>query len=68
MEEKMLKINHNLKVAQDREKIYAEKGITHEEFKVGDHVLLKVKSNISSLKLGNYSKLATRYCGSLEIP
>jgi hypothetical protein len=37
------------------------------EFKVGDHVLLKVKSNKSSLKLGNYSKLAARYCGPFEI-
>jgi hypothetical protein len=34
---------------------------------VGDHVFLKVKSNRSSLKLGNYSKLATKYCGSFEI-
>jgi hypothetical protein len=34
---------------------------------VGDHVLLKVKTNKSSLKLGNCSKLAARYCGSFEI-
>jgi hypothetical protein len=38
MEEKMLKIKQNLKVAQDRQKIYADKGRTHREFKVGDHV------------------------------
>jgi hypothetical protein len=34
---------------------------------VGDHVLLKVKANISSLKLGNCSKLAAGFCGSFEI-
>jgi hypothetical protein len=34
---------------------------------VGDHVFLKVKPNISSLKLENYSKLAARYCGPFEI-
>ena len=34
---------------------------------MGDHVFLKVKANISSLKLGNCSKLAARYCGSFEI-
>jgi hypothetical protein len=34
---------------------------------VGDHVFLKVKSNRSSLKLGNYSKLVAIYCGSFEI-
>jgi hypothetical protein len=67
MEEKMLKIKKNLKVAQDRQKIYVDKGITHREFKVGDHVFLKVKANKSSLKLGNCLKLATRYYGPFEI-
>jgi hypothetical protein len=67
MEEKMMKIKQNLKVSQDRKKIYDDKGITHKEFKVGDYVFLKLKSNRSSLKLGNCSKLATRYCGPFEI-
>jgi hypothetical protein len=67
MEEKMSKIKHNLKVAQDKQKIYVDKGRTHEEFKVGDHVFLKVKANKRSLKLGNCSKLVARYCGSFEI-
>ena len=53
MEDKMLKIKQNLKVAQDRKKIYANKNRTHRDFKVGDHVFLKVKANKSSLKLGN---------------
>jgi hypothetical protein len=34
---------------------------------VGDHVFLKVKANKSSLKLGKYSKLEARYCGSFEV-
>jgi hypothetical protein len=34
---------------------------------VGDHVLLKVKANKSSMKLGNCSKLAAHYCGMFEI-
>jgi hypothetical protein len=67
MEEKMLKIRQNLKVAQDRKKNYVDKGRTNREFKVGDHVFLKVNSNRSSLKFGNCSKLATHYCGSFEI-
>ena len=37
-EEQMLKIKQNLSVAQDRQKSYADKGRTHREFKVGDHV------------------------------
>jgi hypothetical protein len=48
------------------QKIYVDKGITPKEFKVGDHVFLKVKDNKSSLKLGNSSKLVARYCGPFE--
>jgi hypothetical protein len=36
-------------------------------FKVGDHIILKVKSRGSSLKLRNCSKLVARYCGPFEI-
>jgi hypothetical protein len=67
MEEQMLKIKKNLKASQDRKKSYDDKNITHREFKVGEHVFLKVKANRSSLKLGNCSKLAARYCGPFEI-
>jgi hypothetical protein len=67
MEEQLLKIKQNLKVAQDRRKSYSDKGRIHKEFKVGDHVFLKVKANRSSVKLGNCSKLAARYCGPFEI-
>jgi hypothetical protein len=67
MEEKMLKIKQNLKASQDRKKSYADRGRTHKEFKVGDHVFLKVKANRSSMKLGNCSKLETHSCGSFEI-
>jgi hypothetical protein len=62
-----MKIKNNLKPTQDSKKNYVDKGRTYREFKVGDHVFLKVKAKRSSLKLGNYSKLATRYCGPIEI-
>jgi hypothetical protein len=67
MEEKLLKIKQNLKATQDMQKSYSDKGRTHRDFKVGDHVFLKVKAIRSSLKLGNCSKLATKYCGPFEI-
>jgi hypothetical protein len=67
MEEHMVKIRHNLKDAQDRQKRCIDKGRIHREFKVGDHVFLKVKSRRSSLELGNCSKLAAHYCGPFEI-
>jgi hypothetical protein len=67
MEEQMLKIKQNLKAAQDKKKSYADKNRNHRQFKVGDHVFMKVKAKISSLKLGSCSKLATRFCGPFEI-
>jgi hypothetical protein len=59
MEEKMLKMKQNLKSSQDRQKIYDDKGRNHREFKVVVHVFLKVKANKISLKLRNWSKLAS---------
>jgi hypothetical protein len=67
MEDQMIKIKQNLKVAQDRQKIYADKNRTHREFKVADHVFLKVKANRSSLKLGSCAKLAAIFCGPFEM-
>jgi hypothetical protein len=63
----MLKIKKFLKVAQDRQKSYADKNRIHKEFKVGDHVFLKLKANRSSLKLGSCTKLAAKFCGPFEI-
>jgi hypothetical protein len=67
MEDQMIIIKLNLKATQDREKSYAHKNRTHREFKVSDHVFLKVKTNRSSLKLGSCTKLAARYCRPFEI-
>jgi hypothetical protein len=67
MEDQMIKIKQNLKSSQDRQKIYADKNKTHREFKVGDQVFLKVKANMSSLKLGSCAKLAAIFCGPFEI-
>jgi hypothetical protein len=56
-----------LKVAQDMQKIYADRNNVFRDFKVGDHVFLKVKAKRSSLRLGSCPKLAARYCGPFEI-
>jgi len=42
MEEHMINIRKNLKVSQDRKKSYADKDEAHREFRVGEHVFLKV--------------------------
>jgi hypothetical protein len=65
MEEKMVKIKQNLKVTQDMKKSYADKGRTPREFKMGEHVFLKVKPKKSSLKLGSCTKLANEILWSI---
>jgi hypothetical protein len=67
MEDQMVKIKQNLKATKDRQKSYADKNMTTTKFKVGEHVLLKVELEKSSLKLGSCTKLATRFCGPFEI-
>jgi hypothetical protein len=67
MKEKMAKIRQNLKVAQDQQNSYAGRKRKNREFKVGQHVFLKVKSKRRSLKLGSFPKLAVRYYGPFEI-
>jgi len=57
------KVKNNLKVAQDRQKSYANLKQVHKEFEVGEHVFLKVKPKKSTLRLGSYPKLAPRYYG-----
>jgi hypothetical protein len=67
MEDQVVKIKQNLKAAQDRHKVYADKNKTNREFKAGEHVILKVKPKKSSLKLGSCTKLVARFCGLFEI-
>ena len=67
MEKEVIKIKQNLKVAQDRQKSYANKHRVNREFSVGDHVYLKVREKKSSLKLGSCAKMSPRYCGPFEV-
>jgi hypothetical protein len=59
MENQMVRIRKNLKATQDRQKIYADNNRTTREFKVGEHVILKVNPKKSYLKLGSCTKLAS---------
>jgi hypothetical protein len=67
MERMVKRVQQNLKEAQDRQKSYADLKRRHQEFQIGEHVYLKVKARRSSLKLGNCSKLAPRFCGPFDI-
>ena len=53
MEDQMVKIKQNLKVAQDKKKICIDQNRIIRQFQDGDHVFLKVRSKKSSLNLGN---------------
>ena len=48
-------------------KRYTDLKRTPREFQVGDHVYIKVKAKKSTLILGKYKKLTSRYCGPFEI-
>jgi hypothetical protein len=63
----MVNIKRNLKASQDRQIFYADKNKTAREFKVGEHVLLKVKPKKRSLKLGSCTKLVAIFYGPFEI-
>ena len=67
MEQEVVKIRQNLKVAQERQKSYADKHRKNREFSVGDHVYLRVRESKSSLKLGSCANLSPRYCGPFEV-
>ena len=67
MEQEVVKIRQNLKAAQDRQKIYADKHSMNIEFSIGDRVYLRVRAKKSSLKLGSCAKLSPRYCGSFKV-
>ena len=54
MEEQMTRIKHNLKVSQDRKKIYADKNTVFRYFRAGENVFLKVKEKRSSIRLGSF--------------
>jgi hypothetical protein len=67
MEQQVIQIKQNLKVAQDRQKIYAFRKRTPREFKIGDHVYIRVRPRKISLRMGACAKMAPRYYGPFEI-
>ena len=62
IEQQVIQIRQNLKIAQDRQKSYANLKRTPREFKAGDHVYLRVRLRRSSLRMEACAKLASRYC------
>ncbi|GJS34814.1 reverse transcriptase domain-containing protein [Tanacetum coccineum] len=65
--EKISQIKERLKTARDRQKSYADKRRKPLEFKVGDHVMLKVAPWKGVVHFGKKGKLAPRFVGPFEI-
>ena len=66
-EEKVKVIQTNLKVAQSRQKSYADKRRDPLQFKVGDFVYLRVSPTRGVQRFGIKGKLAPRYIEPFEI-
>eukprot|EP00253_Pinus_taeda_P023292 PITA_23292 len=67
MEEMVKKVRANLKVAQDRQKSYADRKRNFKEFQVGEHVYVRIRAKKSTLQWSGCTKLAPRFCGPFQI-
>nr|GEW11311.1 hypothetical protein [Tanacetum cinerariifolium] len=65
--DKIVQIKERLKVAQDRQKSYADKCQKPLEFNVSDKVLLKVSPRKGVVRFGKRSKLSPIYVGPFDI-
>ena len=65
--EKVDLIRKCLLTAQSRQKSYVDRWRRPLEFKVGDHVFLKVMPKRGVVKFGKRGKLSLRYIGPFEI-
>ena len=66
-EEQVRLIQTNLKIAQSRQKSYADKRSSPLVFEVGDHVYLRVSPWKGVQRFGVRGKLAPRYIGPYRI-
>jgi hypothetical protein len=66
-EEKVQQIQANILAAQSRQKSYTDKRRSPLEFKVGDHVYLRVSPMKGVRRFGIKGKLAPRYIGPYPI-
>eukprot|EP00253_Pinus_taeda_P028795 PITA_28795 len=67
MEQMVKKVRANLKVAQDRQKSYADRKRNFKEFQVGEHVYVIIQEKKSTLQWSGCAKLAPHFCGHFQI-
>eukprot|EP00253_Pinus_taeda_P008729 PITA_08729 len=67
MEVMVKKVRANLKMAQDRQKNFADRKRTSKEYQVGKHVYIRIRARKSTLQWNACAKLAPRFCGPFQI-
>jgi hypothetical protein len=66
-EENIKMVQENLKIAQSRQRSYADRRRRELSFEVGDYVYLKVSPTRGVRRFGVKGKLAPRYVGPYQI-
>jgi len=66
-QEIITRVREKLRAAQDKQKSYADVRRRPLQFRVGDHVFLKVSPLKGSVRFGQKGKLSPRYIGPFEI-
>eukprot|EP00253_Pinus_taeda_P011330 PITA_11330 len=66
MEDMVKRVRANLKAAQDRQKSFADRKRRFTEYKVGDHVFVRIQTRRSTLQWSGCAKLAPRYFGRFQ--
>eukprot|EP00253_Pinus_taeda_P014227 PITA_14227 len=67
MEDMVKRVRVNLKVAQDRQKNFADRKRRFKEYQVGDHVYIRIQAKRSTLQWSGCAKLAPRYSGPFQV-
>ena len=67
VEEGVTQVRENLRIAQSRQKCYADKRRRDIEFEIGDYVYLKVSPLQGTIRFHVKGKLAPRYVGPYRI-
>jgi len=65
--DKVRLVRENLKIAQDRQRKWADQNRRPLEFEVGDHVFLKISPTRGMIRFGSKGKLSPRFIGPFEI-
>eukprot|EP00253_Pinus_taeda_P021075 PITA_21075 len=67
MEDIVKRVRANLKVAQDRQRSFADQKRRFKEYQVGDHAYVRIQARKSTLQWNGCAKLAPRYYGPFQI-